>query len=126
VVSTLITAAIVAGVGVYLWERAHQTLKITAVRVAPANPSVGCNGTADIIGTISTNGHGGPIRYQWVHDSQADAPLVAVDASGGKTVQVKLSWAFHGKGTGQAVAELRVLGPQQDESSITFPYSCPR
>jgi hypothetical protein len=126
VVSTLITAAIVAGVGVYLWERAHQTLKITGLKVAPANSSVGCNGTADIIGTIYTNGHGGRISYQWVRDSKADAPLVAVDASGGKTVQVTLKWAFHGKGTGQAVAELRVLGPQQDESSITFPYSCPR
>lgn len=126
VVSTLITAAIVAGVGAYLWERTHQALKITGLKVAPANPSVGCNGTAEIIGTISTNGHGGPISYQWVRDSQADAPLVANDASGGKTVQVTLKWAFHGKGTGQAVAELRVLGPQQDESSITFPYSCPR
>jgi hypothetical protein len=126
VVSTLITAAIVAGVGVYLWERTHQTLKITDVKVAPANPSVGCNGTAEIIGTISTNGHGGPISYQWVRNSQADAPLVANDASGGKTVQVTLKWAFHGKGTGQAVAELRVLDPQQDESSITFPYSCPK
>jgi serine/threonine-protein kinase len=126
VVSTLVTAAIVAGVGVYLWERAHQTLTITGVRVAAAKQSVGCNGTADIIGTISTNGHGGRISYQWVHNAEADAPLVAVDASGGKTVQVTLSWAFHGKGTGRAVAELRVLGPQQDESSITFPYSCPR
>jgi FAD/FMN-containing dehydrogenase len=113
-------------VGVYLWERAHQTLKITGLKVAPTNSSVGCNGTAEIIGTIYTNGHGGPISYQWVHDSKADAPLVADDASGGKTVQVTLKWAFHGKGTGQAVAELRVLNPQQDESSITFPYSCPK
>ena len=126
VVSTLVTAAIVAGVGVYLWERAHQTLKVTDIGVTAANSSVGCNGTAEIIGTIYTNGHGGPISYQWVHDSQADAPLVANDASGGKTVQVTLKWAFHGKGTGQAVAELRVLAPQQDESSITFPYSCPK
>ena len=126
VVSTLITAAIVAGVGVYLWERTHQTLKITNVKVTAANQSVGCNGTADIIGTISTNGHGGPIRYEWVRGVDADAPLVADDASGSDTVQVALKWAFHGKGTGSAVAELRVLGPQQDEASIIFPYSCPK
>ena len=48
------------------------------------------------------------------------------DASGSNTVRVTLKWAFHGKGTGQAVAELRVLDPQQGESSITFPYSCPK
>jgi serine/threonine protein kinase len=125
VVSTLITAAIVAGVGVYLWEREHQTLKITGVGVTAANESVGCNGTADLIGTISTNGHGGTISYQWVRNGVADKTLVADDASGSNTVRISLKWAFHGKGTGQAVAELRVLDPQEDEGSITFPYSCP-
>jgi serine/threonine protein kinase len=126
VVSTLITAAIVAGVGVYFWERTHQALKITNVKVTAASQSVGCDGTADIIGTISTNGHGGPIKYEWVRGVNADAPLVADDASGSNTVQVALKWAFHGKGTGSAVAELRVLDPQQDEASIIFPYSCPK
>ena len=50
---------------------------------------------------------------------------MADDASGSNTVRVLLKWAFHGKGTGSAVAELRVLDPQEDEYSITFPYSCP-
>jgi hypothetical protein len=126
VVGTLLTAAIVAGAGAYLWERAHQTLKITSVKVTAAKQSVGCNGTADIIGTIFTNGHGGHIKYEWVRGVEANAPLVADDASGSSTVQVRLKWAFHGKGTGSAVAELRVLDPQQDEASIIFPYSCPR
>ena len=126
VVSTLITAAIVAGVGVYLWEREHQALKVTGVSVTAANQSVGCDGTADIIGTISTNGHGGTVSYQWVENEVAQPPLVADDASGSDQVQVPLKWAFHGKGTGQAVAELRVLNPQQTEVSITFPYSCPK
>jgi hypothetical protein len=126
VVSTLITAAIVAGVGVYLWEREHQTLKITNVAVNAANKSVGCNGTAKIIGTITTNGHGGTIKYQWVENGEAKPALVADDASGSNTVTVPLDWAFHGKGTGQAVAELRVLEPQQAETSITIPYSCPK
>jgi hypothetical protein len=125
VVSTLVTAAIVAGVGAYLWEREHQTLKVTGLDVRAANESVGCNGTAEIIGTISTNGHGGTISYQWVRDGVADKTLVADDASGSNTVRVLLKWAFHGKGTGSAVAELRVLDPQEDEYSITFPYSCP-
>ena len=124
VVSTLVTAAIVAGVGVYLWEREHQTLKITEVNVTAANKSVGCGGTADIIGTITTNGHGGPISYQWVEDGVAKPRLVADDASGSNKVQVSLQWKFNGKGTGQAVAELLVLDPQQAQSSIIIPYSC--
>jgi hypothetical protein len=52
------------------------------------------------------------------------AALVADDASGNKTVQVHLKWPFHGKGTIQAVARLRVLTPDTAEASITFPYSC--
>jgi len=124
VVSTLITAAIVAGVGAYLWERQHQTLKITQVRVTAKDQSIGCNGTANIIGTISTNGHGGTISYQWVENGVAQPRLVADDASGSNTVQVPLKWAFHGKGNGTATAELRVLDPQQTEVSMNIPYSC--
>jgi serine/threonine protein kinase len=125
VVSTLITAALVAAVGVYLWERTHQALRITTVKVA-ANQSVGCDGTAHIVGTIATNGHGGSVKYEWVRGGKADPPIVVDDASGANDVQVALNWAFHGRGTGQAVAELRVLDPQAAESSIIFPYSCPR
>ena len=126
VVSTLITAAIVAGVGVYLWERQHQTLKITGVKVTATNQSVGCDGTANIVGKISTNGHGGTISYQWVENNVAKPQLVADDASGSNKVQVPLKWAFHGKGNGTATAELRVLDPQQAEASLSVPYSCPK
>jgi serine/threonine protein kinase len=126
VVSMLLTAAIVAGVGAYWWLHTHEVLKITKVAVTAANQRVGCDGTADIIGTISTNGHGGPISYQWEPGAATDPALVVDDASGSDQVQVELKWAFHGKGTGQAIAKLVVLKPQQAEASITFPYSCPK
>jgi eukaryotic-like serine/threonine-protein kinase len=123
--STLLTLALAAGVWIYVYHRTHDKLKITAVTVTVAPQTVGCNGTADIIGTISTNGYGGPISYQWIRGTeQPSAALVADDASGSDTVRIQLNWAFHGKGTGQAVAKLRVLTPDQAESSITFPYSC--
>jgi hypothetical protein len=126
VVSTLVTAAIVAGVGAYYWINTHQVLKVTGVRVTAASQKVGCAGTADLIGTITTNAHGGPISYRWVLGNVAEPVLKAADQSGSKTVQVTMKWPFHGKGTGQAVAELDVLTPEQGQSSITFPYSCPQ
>ena len=129
VVSILLTAAIVAASGVYFWERTHQILKITSVGVSVPNTMVGCNGTADIIGTISTNGHGGPITYQWIRGEVTDPPKVVDDATGSNKVQVQLNWAFHGMGTGQAVAKLRILKPQEPQSaqsSVIFPYSCPK
>jgi eukaryotic-like serine/threonine-protein kinase len=124
--STLVTLALAAGVWIYVYERTHDKLTVTHVGLSVADKVLGCNGTADIIGTISTNGRGGPVSYQWVQGTeQPSAALVADDASGNKTVQVTLNWAFHGKGTIQAVAKLRVLTPDPGEASITFPYSCP-
>jgi len=123
--STLITLALAAGVWIYVYERTHNKLTITNVTVTVANQVVGCNGTADIIGTISTNGHGGPISYEWVRGTAAPSQTLVVDAgSGNKTVPVQLRWQFHGKGTIQAVAKLLVLTPDSAEASITFPYSC--
>ncbi len=100
-VSTVLTAAIVAGVGIYAWERMHGTLKITAVAVAPAQqPGTRCDVTVDVIGMIFTNGRGGPISYQWARGSGETSPVATVDeASGHDTVQVELNWAFHGRGT---------------------------
>ena len=108
VLSTLLTTAIVAGVGIYIWARTHETLQVTSATVAVANQPVGCDGRSTSSARFTTNGHGGPISYEWVRGSEKPAPvLVADDASGSTTVQVELKWAFHGKGTGQAVAELQ-------------------
>jgi serine/threonine-protein kinase len=123
--STLVTLALAAGVWVYVYQRAHDKLVITHVGFAKVpTKTVGCNGTADIIGTITTNSYGGPISYQWVHGTTTPETLVVDDASGNSTVQVELKWEFHGKGAGEAVAKLRVLTPDTAEASISFPYSC--
>lgn len=122
--STLVTLALAAGVWIYVYQRAHDKLAITGVTVTVTPQVVRCNGAADIIGTITTNGHGGPVTYQWVRGTAPMAALVADDASGSTTVRVSLKWAFHGKGSIQAVAKLLVLTPDSAEASITFPYSC--
>ncbi len=125
-VSTLLTLAIAGGVWAYVWERSHDKLAITSVTVKPARDAIGCDGTAKIIGTISTNGHGGPISYEWIRSTSSSRQVLqAAGASGKDTVQVTLNWAFHGKGTGSAVATLQVLTPDQVKASITFPYDCP-
>jgi hypothetical protein len=125
--STLLTLAIAAGVWAYVWERSHAKLSVSAVTVKAANEAVavGCNGTAEIIGTITTNGRGGPITYEWISDpNQQPKVLTVQDQSGSNTVQVSLNWSFHGRGTGAAVATLEVVSPDADKASITFPYTC--
>jgi eukaryotic-like serine/threonine-protein kinase len=126
VISTLITAAIVAGAGAYYWVRTHETMAITKVLVTATNPKVGvgCNGTANLIGTITTNGHGGPIEYEWILGGVKKGVLKATAGTESDTVQVTMGWTFHGKGNGSYVAELDTLTPESDQASITFPYSC--
>jgi len=126
IISTLITAAIVAGVGAYYWLHTHQALKVTGLSIKSASQTVGCDGTANLIGTITTNGRGGPISYEWVLNGDRKGVLQASDATGSGTVKVTESWAFHGRGTGNNIAELDVLAPQSRSYRITFPYSCPQ
>jgi hypothetical protein len=123
----VLTVAIACGVLAYVYERSHAKLSITSVSVTTPDTSVGCNGKANLVGTITTNGRGGPISYEWVTTGNPKPQvLTAADESGKDTVVVRLGWTFHGKGTGNAVAELRVLSPGQAKSSVIFPYSgCP-
>jgi serine/threonine-protein kinase len=124
--STLVTVAIAAGVLFYVWHQSKGKLVVTSVSVTAPSGSVGCDGMADIVGTISTNGHGGPITYQWTHTGEKGAAPVqqADDASGSDTVTLHLKWTLHGKGTTQPVAKLRVLTPGTAADSVSFSYHC--
>jgi eukaryotic-like serine/threonine-protein kinase len=125
IVSVLVTLAIAAAAGIYAWDRTHGTLTVSNVAVTVADPSLGCNGTQVVTATISTNGRSGPIEYEWIRDTEKNpTPLVVDVASGSGTVTVTLRWVFHGKGTENAIADFRVLTPDPDEASVTFPYSC--
>jgi eukaryotic-like serine/threonine-protein kinase len=127
IVSTLITFAIVGGIGAYVWVRTHQpALKVTGVSVALASPlGNACNVTADLVGTIVTNGKGGPVTYQWVQNTNPPMPAATVtNATGANTVTVTLKWTFHGKGTLHSVAELHVISPNAATSNTEFTYSC--
>jgi hypothetical protein len=122
-----LTLAIIAAVGVVLWIRAHETLKVTAVAVAPAAlPGHKCNVTVDVIGTVFTNAHGGQIQYQWIRSGGLTSSVqTAIIASGHSSTQLHLRWTFHGTGTYQATAELRMLSPRVTSAKTAFTYFCP-
>jgi eukaryotic-like serine/threonine-protein kinase len=126
VLSTALTLAIIAAVGVVLWIRAHETLKVSAVAVAPAAlPGNSCNVTVDVVGTVFTNTHGGQIQYQWVRNGTLTSPVqTAIIASGQTRTQLHLSWSFHGTGTYHATAELRMLSPEVTSATTAFTYAC--
>jgi hypothetical protein len=126
VVSTLITLAIIGGVGGYVYLQNHKALKVTAATVSIANPDqIGCNSTVDVVGTIFTNGNGGPITFQWTKDGENQPVGTVTAASGEQQVRVDLRWALHGKGTHHGTAILAVFTPNVvSQQSATFTYKC--
>jgi Protein kinase domain len=126
VLSSLLTVAIVAGIAGYVWNKTHQTLKITAATVTVANPGkIGCNSTVDVVAAINTNGKGGPITYQWTKDGQ-NLPTGTVTASSGQQqVRVELQWYLAGKGVHHATAIFQVFTPNViSAQSASFTYTC--
>ena len=126
VLSSLLTFAIVAGIAAYVWTRTHQTLKITAATVSVANPGeIACNSTVDVVGTIFTNGKGGPITYQWTKDGE-NLPTGTVTATSGQPqVRVELQWNLRGKGIHHAAAIFQVFTPNViSAQSASFTYKC--
>jgi hypothetical protein len=127
VLSSFLTFAIVAGIAAYVWNKTHHpALKVTAATVSVANPDkIGCNSTVDVVGTIFTNGSGGPITYQWTKDGQNQPVGTVTAASGQQQVRVDLQWLLKGKGTHNAVAIFQVFTPNVvSQQSATFTYKC--
>jgi hypothetical protein len=125
IVSTIITLLIIGGVaGFWYLKNHHAALKDTTVSVKLLSTPKNCAGTVDLVGTITTNGSGGTITYQWTKNSAA-LPAATVSAgSGQNSVQVTLKWTFTGKGTQQDVAELQVLSPNSAVGNAQFTYTC--
>ena len=128
VLSSVLTFAIVAGIGAYVWTKTHQTLKITKATVSVVHPGkIACNATVDVVGTIFTNGKGGPVTYQWTKDGETLPTGTVTAASGQRQVRVDLKWNLRGAGTHRAVAIFQVFTPNViSAESAFFTYKCAR
>jgi hypothetical protein len=125
-VSSLITVVIVGAIAGYVWNKTHQTLKVTSATVSVANPDkIGCSSTVDVVAIISTNGKGGPVTYQWTKDGQNLPTGTVTAASGQQQVRVLLQWYLQGKGVHHATAIFQVFTPNViSAQSASFTYTC--
>ncbi|GHE14408.1 hypothetical protein [Streptomyces alanosinicus] len=129
IVTTAVTTAIVAIAVVLLWLllRPAPAPAVVAVRVqAPAGP-LHCGQTADLIGVITTDGHGGPVTYRWLRaDGQDSGELVRTAHRGERRVRVHLRWTVRGPGRFRGTARLRIAHrPAPMEAEASFTYVCP-
>lgn len=123
---SVLTFALVAGIGAYVWNKTHQALKVTAATVSVVHPGkIACNATVDVVGTIYTNGKGGPVTYQWTKDGENLPTGTVTAASGQQQVRVDLKWNLRGAGTHHAVAIFQVFTPNViSAQSASFTYKC--
>ncbi|MFE7855372.1 hypothetical protein [Streptomyces sp. NPDC057403] len=108
-----------------LWQRTAPSVQVSGVAVTSRPAVLGCGGTADVVGLVTTNGRAGTLSYRWVRsDGTASGVLHEVMVRGQKHARLHLRWTYRGKGHRTARAELRILSPTHRESSARFTYDC--
>ncbi|MFI9248701.1 hypothetical protein [Streptomyces sp. NPDC053069] len=125
----ILTTAVVAIAAVLLWLllRPGPAPAVVAVRVqAPAGP-LHCDQTADLIGVVTTDGHGGPVTYRWLRaDGQDSGELVRTAHRGERRLRVHLRWTVRGSGRFRGTARLRISHQAAPmEARASFTYVCP-
>ncbi len=126
VLSTLLTLALLAAVGLWIWQRLSP-LEIAEVSVAVPRPAgEQCDTTVDVVATVRTNGRAGVIQYQWLRSGAAPGALLDERVGRGqRTVELTLRWSFSGVGTTTETATVNVVSPAPAQASTEVVYSCP-
>ncbi|WP_225980705.1 hypothetical protein [Micromonospora sp. B006] len=126
VLSTLLAAALLLTVGLYLWQRLRP-MEVEQVSVAATRPAgVACDVTVDVVATVRTNGRAGTIRYQWFRsDAPPGALLTERAGSGQHTATLTLKWTFTGVGTTSGTATVNIIEPAPMQAGARVSYRCP-
>ncbi|WP_208813431.1 hypothetical protein [Micromonospora echinofusca] len=125
VLSALLTLALLAAVGLYLWQRLSP-LEVTSVSVAvPQPPGNRCDITVDVVATVRTNGRAGTITYQWLRTGATPSNLLTEQVGRGqRTVELHLKWSFSGVGTTRETATINITTPSPVQGATSFVYDC--
>jgi hypothetical protein len=122
--SSLLTLALVAVVGFYLWQRL-QPIEVEGVTVVvPQPPGNQCDVTVDVIATVRTNGRGGVIRYQWLRAGTPGGVLTEQVSRGRRAVTLTLRWTFSGVGTTTETATVNIIEPSPIQAGTPVTYHC--
>ena len=98
-------------------------MRSVSVRATPG--VVACEKSADVVATVSTNGNAGKLKYRWTrNDGVGSGTLVQSLARGQHSVNLHLTWTFHGPGTYDARAAVQLLSPGNAGATVNFRYVC--
>ncbi|MGW3665022.1 hypothetical protein [Streptomyces sp. NPDC005141] len=120
------TVVLLAVLAFLLWHRSDPSIGVDDVTVSTVSSSPGCDETADVVATVTTNGRAGTLSYRWVRSDGTFSKVLHEDMTRGqKRSRIHLLWTFQGKGTYGARAELRLLSPERRTVSTRIAYHCP-
>jgi hypothetical protein len=107
------------------WQRLGPSLAVETVAVTARPTVLECDGTAHIVGLVTTNGRPGTLSYRWIRsDGTSSGVLNEVMARGQRQARLHLLWTFQGKGHRTARAELRILSATPRTVATHFTYGC--
>ncbi|MFJ9822452.1 hypothetical protein ACIRU3_46030 [Streptomyces sp. NPDC101151] len=116
---------LVCVIGFLAWQRLGPSVGVRTAAVTARPTDVRCDGTADIVGLVTTNGRPGTLSYRWKRsDGTASGVLRETVRRGQKQARLHLLWTFQGKGHYTARAELRILAPTHRTVATHLTYDC--
>ncbi|MFB8777466.1 hypothetical protein [Streptomyces broussonetiae] len=107
------------------WQRLGPSVEVRDVTVTARPTALECDGTADIVALVTTNGRPGKLTYRWIRsDGTASGVLSEVLVRGQRQARIHLLWTFEGEGHHTARADLRILSPASRTASTHLTYDC--
>ena len=118
-----LTVALAVAVVWLLWPAGSLHVRGVSVRATPA--VVACEQTAQVVATVRTDGNAGRLHYRWSrNDGVGSGTLVQSLARGQHSVELRLTWSFHGPGTYNARATVQLLSAGNRAATVNFRYVC--
>ncbi|WP_329123772.1 hypothetical protein [Streptomyces sp. NBC_01353] len=108
------------------WQRIGPTVSVRGVAVAPPARPLGCDGTADVVAVVETDGRPGTVTYRWERSDGTTSGLLRERLARHQTqARLHLLWTFRGRGEHRATARLVIVSPSPGHTAETrFTYRC--
>ncbi|MBT2440361.1 hypothetical protein J7E93_09615 [Streptomyces sp. ISL-36] len=107
------------------WQRLGPEVSVRGVAVTAPQRTLGCDGRADVVAVVDTDGRPGTLTYRWERsDGTTSGPLREKLSRHQERAELRLLWTFHGPGEHRATARLVIVSPTPHTASATFTYGC--
>ncbi|MGV9233575.1 hypothetical protein [Streptomyces nigra] len=107
------------------WQRLGPSVQVRSVAVAVRPAVLPCDGTANVVAVVGTNGRPGTLTYRWTrNDGTQSGVLREVVARDQRQARLTLRWTFEGEGRRMARAEVEILSPAHLTADARFTYDC--